>query len=577
MSYFVKKTTPSKKGLYLQIYHSYYVPGKGKRNRSVQAVGYASDLRAKGIADPEAHAQRIADALNERDGRGGGALKIGDSSRSKNLGYFLAKSMIDYLAPDRTLRLMSSNRAFRFELGDFVRAMIYAQIVGPGSKLAAFEKVLPNLYGAPRLSYDQILEAVNYVGQDYQKYIETFNRCIEAKWKRRVGTAYFDCTNYYFEIDLPDGVRRPGPSKEERHLPIIGQGLLLDEDQIPIGMAMYPGNRSEKPVLREAIEGLKSRFEAAGRIVQVADKGLNCARNIYAAAVEASDGYIFSKAIRGRGLSDAERRWVRLEDDGPNRWADVRDGDGALLYRYKECVGVFEYRFEDEDGEEVGFKVREKRVVSYTPSLARKQRAELGRLFDKASKITTKKQAATEEFGESAKYVTFVSADKDGVVTKPVALLNEGKMREDLELAGYNLIVSSETGKTGKQIYDAYHGLWRIEESFRVMKTYLEARPAFLQREESIYGHFTICYLALTVLRLLELKVFKDKLPIGQIVSFIRGYSASEDVDGTFINNAMNSKVLEAVKGAYGLSKLDNVRLTQKDVKNIINAKLDLD
>ena len=170
-----------------------------------------------------------------------------------------------------------------------------------------------------------------------------------------------------------------------------------------------------------------------------------------------------------------------------------------------------------------------------------------------------------------------MSADKDGVVTKTVALLNEGKMREDLELAGYNLIVSSETGKTGKQIYDAYHGLWRIEESFRVMKTYLEARPAFLQREESIYGHFTICYLALTVLRLLELKVFKDKLPIGQIVSFIRGYSASEDVDGTFVNNAMNSKVLEAAKGAYGLLKLDNVRFTQKDVKNIINAKLDLD
>ncbi len=577
MSYFVKKTTPSKKGLYLQIYRSYYIPGKGKRNRSVQAVGYASDLKAKGVADPEAYARRIADGLNDGERQDGKALKIGESSRSKNIGYFLAKSMIDYLAPDRTLKLMSSNRAFRFELGDFVRAMVYAQIVSPGSKLAAFEKVLPNLYGAPQFSYGQILEAVNYVGQDYQKYIETFNRCIEARWKRRVGTAYFDCTNYYFEIDLPDEARRPGPSKEERHLPIIGQGLLLDEDQIPIGMAMYPGNQSEKPVLRETIDGLKSRFEAAGRIVQVADKGLNCARNIYAAAVEAGDGYIFSKAIHGRGLSDAERRWLLLEDGSENAWTDVRDEGGALLYRYKECVDEFEYRFESEGGEKVEFKVREKRVVSYTPSLAKKQKAELSRLFDKASRITTKKQAATEEFGESAKYVTFVNADQDGVVSKPVALLNKGKMKEDLELAGYNLIVSSETGKTGKEIYDAYHGLWRIEESFRVMKTYLEARPAFLQKIESIYGHFTLCYLALTVLRLLELKVFKDALPIGQIVGFIRGYSASEDIDGTFVNNAMNSRVLKAVKEAYGLSKLDNVRLTKKDVKNIIDAQLDLD
>lgn len=575
MSYFVKKTTPSKKGLYLQIYHSFYVPGKGKRNRSQQAVGYVSDLKAKGVSDPLVYAQKIADELNEREGAG--ELKIGDASRSKNIGYFLAKSMIDYLAPDRTFKLMSSNRSFRFELGDFVRSMIYAQIVSPGSKLAAFEKVLPNLYGVPQFSYDQILEAVNYVGQDYQKYIETFNLCIGKRWERRVGAAYFDCTNYYFEIDLPDEARRPGPSKEERHLPIIGQGLLLDEDQIPIGMTMFPGNRSEKPVLRQTIEDLKSRFDAPGKIVQVADKGLNCARNIYAAAVEASDGYIFSKAIHGKGLSDSEKRWLRLADEAENVWTEVRDAGGALLYRYKECVGEFEYRFKGDDGEEVEFKVREKRVVSYTPSLARKQKAELNRLFNKASSITTRKQAAADGFGEAAKYVTFANVDEDGVVTKPIAALNEARMREDLELAGYNLIVSSETGKTGKEIYDAYHGLWRIEESFRVMKTYLEARPAFLQKIESIYGHFTICYLSLTVLRLLELKVFKDALPIGQIVEFVRGYSASEDLDGTFINNAMNSRVLKAVKDRYGLSKLDNVRLTKKDVGNIIDVELDFD
>ncbi len=573
MSYFVKKTTPSKKGLYLQIYHSFYVPGKGKRNRSHQAIGYVSDLRASGIADPEAYAKGIADELNEREGKGG--LRIGDGSRSKNLGYFLVKSMIDYLAPDRMLGLMSSNRAFRFELGDFVRAMIYAQIVSPGSKLAAHERVLPNIYGAPQFSYDQILDTVNYIGQDYQKYIDVFNICIGKRWERRVGAAYFDCTNYYFEIDLPDEVRRPGPSKEERHLPIIGQGLLLDEDQIPIGMAMYPGNQSEKPVLRETIEGLKARFDAQGRIVQVADKGLNCARNIYAAAVEASDGYIFSKAIHGKGLSEAEKRWLLLDDGAENAWTEVREPGGALLYRYKECVDEFEYRFRDDGGEERRFRVREKRVVSYTPSLAKKQRAELRGLFAKAAAITTRKQAAAEGFGESAKYVTFVSADKDGVVTKPVALLNQAKMDEDLALAGYNLIVSSETGKTGKEIYDAYHGLWRVEESFRTLKTYLEARPAFLQKIESIYGHFTICYLGLTVLRLLELKAFGDELPIGRIVEFVRGYSASEDTDGSFINNAMNSRVLQAVKKRYGLSKLDLVKLSRRDVENILSAELD--
>lgn len=157
------------------------------------------------------------------------------------------------------------------------------------------------------------------------------------------------------------------------------------------------------------------------------------------------------------------------------------------------------------------------------------------------------------------------------------ASLNQAKIDEDLAFAGYNLLVSSEINKPALDIYDAYHGLWRIEESFRVMKTYLEARPVYLQKAESIYGHFTICYLALTLLRLLELKVFGDGLPIGQLVGFIRKYSITETPDGSFINNACKSNVLEAIKKRYALSKLDNAYLRKKDVDNILNAELFFD
>lgn len=575
MRYFLKKSVPSKRGVYLQIYQSFYVSGKGGRNKSFKAVGYVNDLIAQGIDSPFDYAQNLVDELNNEipsklD------KKIGDLSYSKNLGYFLIKSMFDYLDMDEILRLMSTNMNFHFLLSDFVRSMVYAQIVNPGSKHKAFEKVMPNIQDAKSFSYNQILDTINYIGNDYQKFVELLNIKIEEKWKRKTSKAYFDCTNYYFEIDLPKEDRQFGPSKEERHLPIIGQALLLDEDQIPLGMSLYPGNESEKPMIRESINNLKERFDISSKIVQVADKGLNCARNIYAAAIEAHDGYIFSKSVHGKNLSESEKKWVLLNNEN-NEWTEVKDECGKLLYKFKECIDTFEYHFTDNDGQYIKFKVKEKRVVSYSPSLARKQQAQIQKQIDKAIAISSIKQASKEEYGDSVKYVNFTSVDSNGEVIKSVPSLNQNKIKEDMDYAGYNLLVSSETNKSAQEIYDAYHGLWRIEESFRVMKTYLEARPVYLQNKESIYGHFTICYIALTILRLLELKVFDDKLPISQIVDFIRSYNITETLEGSYINNAVKSTVLYSVQKRLGLAKLDNAQLRKKDVENILNAELYFD
>ena len=575
MRYFVKKSTPSKKGLYLQIYKTNYVPGKGNQNKSFKVIGYVSDLIASGISDPIAYAQSLVDELNS-DLPNKKEKKIGDVSSSKNLGYFLVKSMIDYLAPDYILKLMSSNMNFHFKLSDFIRSMIYSQIVNPGSKHKAFEKVMPNIYDAESFSYDQILDTINYIGNDYQKFVELLNICIGKKWKRNTSNTYFDCTNYYFEIDLPKDDRQLGPCKEERHLPIIGQALLLDEDQIPIGMSLYPGNESEKPKIRESIENLKERFDVKSRIVQVADKGLNCARNIYAASIEANDGYIFSKSVHGKNLSKQEKEWALLDNEN-NVWHEVTDSNGKLIYKYKECIDTFEYKFTNDEGEYIKFNVKEKRVVSYNPSLARKQKAQIQKQIDKAIAISSIKQASKDEYGDSIKYVNFTSINKDGEIVKSVPSINQEKIDEDLLFAGYNLLVSSEINKTAQEIYNTYHGLWRIEESFRVMKTYLEARPVYLQKKESIYGHFTICYMALSILRLIELKVFNDELPISQIIEFIRDYNITETLEGSFINNATKSRTLSVIQQRYGLSKLDNIQLSKKDVENIINAELYFD
>ena len=191
--------------------------------------------------------------------------------------------------------------------------------------------------------------------------------------------------------------------------------------------------------------------------------------------------------------------------------------------------------------------------------------------------LSSIKQASKSDYGDSVKYVNFTSINSNGEVIEVVTSLNQDKINEDLRFAGYNLLVTSEINKSAIEIYNTYHGLWRIEESFRIMKTYLEARPVYLQKTQSIYGHFTICYLALTILRLIELKVFNDEVPLGKIIEFIRNYNITETLDGLFINNASKSDVLTLIQKRYGLSKLDNIQLRKKDVENILNADLFFD
>ena len=572
MSYFLKKSIPSKKGLYLQIYRTNYVPGKGNKNKSYQAIGYVSDLKAQGIENPIKYALKLVKELNEKN-PSPRVKQVGENSVTKNLGYFLIKAVIDGLDVDQIMNTFTQQKHFKFKMSEFVRAMIYAQIANPGSKLKAYEKVIPNLYGVQTFSYDQILDGIEYIGQDYTKYIELFNQQINELWGRQTNVNFFDCTNYYFEIDLEDDMRRKGPSKENRKCPIVGQALLLDKEQIPLGMLMYPGNQSEKPYLRKMIEDTKTRYDIKGRVIQVADKGLNCAKNIYSAVKEANDGYIFSKSVHGRCIPDAERKWVLLKND-VNPWVDVKDSSGNIIYRYKECIDVFEYKFLDNNGEEVKFKVKEKRIATYNPSLAAKQKMEITNEVNKAINGITIRELSKEEFGNMSKYVNFTATTKDGEKAKIASSLNQGKINEDLAMAGYNLLVTSETNMPAQEIYAVYHGLWKIEESFKIMKSYLDARPVFLQKEESIIGHFTICYLALTILRLLEIKIFKNRISTQNIIEFIRQYSITDTGEKSFINNSTKGKISDIICEELGLTKLGNLLLKQRDVDLILETEI---
>lgn len=565
MSYFLRKT--KKNGdLYLQICETTYnKETKRSSNKNYQVLGYLSELKKK-CDDPVAHYAGVVSELNRRLKEEREEKVTADSHVTQNIGYFLIKAMLNTLNVKGELDVMGLGHKYEKGISSFIEAMMYCQIVKPSSKLKNAQDVLPSLLGVERFSDDQIYRMINFVGSNYKKYIELFNAHIDEAYPRDYKHVFFDCTNFYFEIDLPKGDRQKGPSKENRKEPIIGQALLLDGNQIPLGMEMFPGNESEKKYIRKLIEEMKSKANVEGRTIQVADKGLNCARNIYAAAKEAGDGYVFSKSVHGKLLSEKERKWVLLSDDGENRWTDVCTAAGEVKYRYKSCVDVFDYEFVDENGSKTAFRQREKRVVSYNPELAKKQILEINRQLEKIRKLSTVRGIKREEYGDSVKYVKFES-DVEGANVK--AVLNEEKIREDKLLAGYNLIVTSETKLDAREIYEIYHGLWRIEESFRITKSYLEARPVYLQTKESIYGHFLICYLALTTLRLIEFNVFGNELNSSELVGFIRSFNITK-YGNRYISNIKDSRVLQTIKRVTGITSIDNLYFDDRKIQNLL-------
>lgn len=570
MSFMFRKMKRAK-GDYLMILKTTYdVVTKKSSNKIFKTFGYVDDMKKEGIIDPITYVKKQVDDLNKTFQENKEVKVSYIDTPNKNVGYFLISNMFNTLGVDKHLNIMGRDTNFHFTISEFIRFLTFAQIVNPCSKSKEANYVIPSLFNSPSLSEDQIYDEINFIGNNYKKYIELFNYFIDKVYPRNFKELYFDCTNYYFEIDLERDDLQKGPSKENRKEPIIGQALLLDANQIPLCMEMYPGNQSEKPMIRKMIEDMKVKNNINGRTIQVADKGLNCARNIYAASIEANDGYIFSKSVHGKNLSKLEKEWILLNNEN-NIWSDVKDINGNLIYKYKECIDVFEYKFTNEDGQHISFKIKEKRIVSYNPSLAKKQSIQIQKQIDKAIRLSTIKQTAKSDYGDSIKYVNFISTNNEGEQIEIFTSLNEDKINDDLKFAGYNLLVTSEINKSAEEIYNTYHSLWRIEESFRITKTQLQARPVYLQKRDSIYGHFLICYISLLMLRLLELKVFNDALPINQIVEYIRDFKVTQIGQNEFISTIKNSYTLQYIKEITGLSKLDNLHLSSSDINKFLS------
>lgn len=575
MSSFVLKKKRSGKYTYLVLCETYHDEHGKTIQIEKQNYGNIDQIKLlKGIDDPYKFYKEKVDKMNadnqiqkQKDRE----ATITEEIPQKNVGYFLPSNLLRQMKIENDLNLFGTiHSRFHFNLFDLIQNFVYAQIINPQSVKYSYENVFPTIYKHESLGSSQYTDGIKFIGEYYKEIIEIMNKGVKNLIEKR-NTKYvlYDCTNYYFEIDFPKGIKQKGPSKENRNDPIVGMGLLLDADAIPMDMVIYSGNQSELPTLRDTIRDYKNRETKNSKMIQIADKGLNCAENIYK-AVKNGDGYIFSKSILKSGNN--EIFWVLQGDENKYPWTDYYDENGELEYRIKSRTEVNKFSFVDSvTKEKIEFIHSQKIICTYNESLHRKKTQEILALVDKAKNLCDS-QMKKDMLGEPSKYLV---DDKPGHYK-----LNQEKIMLDLSLAGYNEIVTSEIDMNDLEIYKNYHRLWEIEESFRIMKSYLDARPVHLQKDESITGHFTIVYIAVMLLRLLQKFVFHDKLKSEKMLKFIREFNVIKDKAGDYMNMLKLDKVVEQVEvetktkirtlywNKSTLNKLFNVNLSRKKEEN---------
>jgi transposase len=328
---------------------------------------------------------------------------------------------------------------------------------------------------------------------------------------------YYDVTNYYFEIDEQDDMRRKGVSKEHRPDPIIQMGLLTDSSGIPITYDTFPGNTNDCETYVPVFKQVRKDFDL-GRIIVVADKGINTGNNI-AYCVLSGNGYVFSQTVRGgnKELKD----YVLDEKD----YRSMEDGFKIKSRQYPRMIHVT-----DNKGKKKQVRLDEKQVVFYSPDYDKRAKAERAASVAKAQDLIadpSKYKRATS--CGAAKYVKNLVFDKETgeiLTSKQKPIFDEQKLLEEEKYDGYYAIVTSEWKESDEKILDIYRGLWQIEEAFRVCKSDLEARPVYLSRLERIEAHFLTCFLALVIARLLA-RLLDNQFSVGKIAESLSKASGS--------------------------------------------------
>lgn len=501
---FLKQMRTKSGRVRLCVYESYW-DGKRARQRSVRSLGFVDELMDE-HEDPVAWGRSVAAEMTaeKRAAEQAVAIEIHPAQKvdkkarnERNLGSALVLASYHALGVEKALRNATAGTRASFDVNAALRLLVAERVVDPGSKRAAWLN-RDRYFFRTELTDDDIYRALDLIAAAKDAIVSAMNRKVAASSMRDTSSVFYDVTNYYFEVDGEDELRKRGVSKEKRHDPIVQMGLLQDANGIPMAYRLFPGNTTDCLTMLPVLFDMK-RDLGLSRVVVVADKGLNTSTNICACQAK-GDGFVLSQSVRGTKSDAKLKGWV----------LDPKGYLGNETFRMKSCQGtkVCHLRAEDtQDGAAKDVEIDVKYVAFWSAKYARRARAEREKLIERAKGLVENPGAYTKAtaYG-AAKYVRNIHFDKKtGEVVKGRALsLDTDAIEAEEALDGYYLIATSETGWDDERVVDTYRELWQIEESFKVTKSELRARPVFVWTPAHIEAHFLTCYIALTIVRVLQ-------------------------------------------------------------------------
>lgn len=468
------------------------------KQRTIKSFGYLEDQE-----DPEAFMEAVKAFDLQRKSNANlrievpsNAVMYQGNNHKFNYGYRFLSSVFDLLDIEPFILQKSKDLHFRgqYSLPDIFRFLVVSRILNPDSKRADIQR--RDCYYGMNTDFElqDIYRALDHFFlMDTELQLHLHKKVCELT-NRDLSYSFYDLTNYYTEIDFndeaEDGLRKRGVSKEHRVDPIIQMGLFIDSNGIPVNMKVFPGNTSDSTTLQPALENIRETY-SPGKIVVVADKGLNSSKNIDYLC-NRGDGFLFSQILRGK---KGQRYHEQLFNE--EGWIVVNPD-----YRYK----LFDEPYEGKDTN--GKKVQRIRRVMlyYNGADARMMQRKREEKLKRAQKAT-KNNAYGIARGMEA-YIKEDTVDRstgerieDKVTIRTVDF---EKAEADAKFDGYFCLITSELDFDALQIRQVYGGLWKIEQSFRIMKSDLNVRPIYLQTNEHIQAHFLICYTALLIVRLIQ-------------------------------------------------------------------------
>ena len=468
-----------------------------------------------------------------------------DEERVFNIGYLFLQKICSELRIDNICRNIRNHHKFSYDFHAILTDLIYARILAPSSKLSSY-KYCHSLLEPPKYSLQDLYRALSVLAEESDFIQEELYKNSNFIHPRNSRILYYDCTNYYFEIEAEDGIKKYGKSKEHRPNPIITMGLFMDADGIPLAFDIFPGNQNEQLTLKPIEKKVIKDFNCS-EFIFCSDAGLGGKSNRFLNSF-GNRSYVITYSLKKMKKEERELALLptQFKVPGSNKLIDLRTLDESDPKVYN-TIYYKEYPLVTGDMDETV-------IITYSPKYKAYQSKIRNAQIDRAKKMIQSSDKTRKGKGSNdpARFIQRTSVTEDGeIAQKNIYQLDEAKILEESMYDGFYAVVTNLEGDI-REIININKQRWEIEENFRIMKSEFEARPVFVRREDRIKAHFLTCFISLLVYRLLEKKL-GEEFTCSQILETLRNMNVTLlSKDSGYIPSYKRTKITDKLHSSFG-------------------------